>query len=123
MSAPDLTKPKYTPGPWEARLIKEGHLDIYPVGCSHDRVPIAVLDHSRDGHEPTRVVTTPADARLIAAAPDLLEALHRMLVSFAGQDEELCMECGEKQGTGPTCYTCYVIGKAVAAVQKAEGEE
>ena len=46
----------------------------------------------------------------------LREALSRMLISFVGQDEEFCMECGEKQGSGQSCETCYVIGLSMAAL-------
>ncbi len=46
------------------------------------------------------------------------EALNRMLVSFAGNDEELCMECGEKIGSTPSCESCYVIGEARAALEQ-----
>jgi hypothetical protein len=54
-------------------------------------------------------------------AQELFEALNRMLVAFAGEDEELCMECGEEIGTCSSCDTCFVISKAVSAVDKFEG--
>jgi hypothetical protein len=72
-----------TPGPWEAVRVTEGHFLIFPVERSHDRVPIAVCDHSRDGHEPMRIVTTPADAALIASAPDLLQENERLREQLA----------------------------------------
>lgn len=57
---------------------------------------------------------------LRASETAMREALNRMLVAFVGNDDELCMECGEKQGTGSTCETCYVIGKAVEALAAAQ---
>ena len=71
-----MAETKFTPGPWEAVEIEEGLFHIHsPKGDRHNPVPVAVLDHHRDGHEETRTVRTPANAHLIAAAPELYEAL------------------------------------------------
>jgi hypothetical protein len=75
-----MTEPKFTPGPWAAIEIEEGLFHVHsPKGERHNPVPVAVLDHHRDGHEATRTVTTPANAHLIAAAPDMYEALKRVM--------------------------------------------
>jgi hypothetical protein len=66
----------YTKGPWIAVRIDDG---IYEVRCSNpDKLPVVVIDRHRDGHAPTREVTTPADARLIASAPEMYEFLKRL---------------------------------------------
>ena len=64
----------FTKGPWEAIEQKEGCFGIFPVNRTEYTVAIAVVDHSRDGHEETRTVAAPTYAHLIAAAPDLFEA-------------------------------------------------
>jgi len=129
---------KHTPGPWEFEkrdCLSMGSVH-YAVKTSH-KVPetpwsprfivwacgsLGETMHNRKPDDYRDDPAIEADVRLISAAPDLLEALHRMLVSFSGKDEELCMECGEKAGTGETCDTCYVIGKAMQAIEKATGE-
>lgn len=71
-----MSEAKHNPGPWEAVKIKEGLFHIhYGRGERHNPVPLAILDHHRDGYEPVRTITTPANAHLIAAAPEMLEAL------------------------------------------------
>lgn len=66
----------FAPGPWEAVQIEEGLFHIHsPKGERHNPVPVAVLDHHRDGDEPTRTIRTPANAYLIASAPEMYEAL------------------------------------------------
>ena len=65
-----MTQVKHTPGPW--RLVWWGN-EAYPY-------PLSILAENdgawiaRDGH-----VSSDANARLIAAAPDMLEALRGML--------------------------------------------
>lgn len=62
----------YTPGPWVAcknGVIKGGVIRQYVNGESQDQIALAMgLDHDNDGSQE-------ANASLIAAAPELLEAL------------------------------------------------
>jgi hypothetical protein len=54
--------------------------------------------------------------RAEAREKELREALNRMLVSFAPEDE-LCMECGEKYSLeNGDCESCYVISKTREAL-------
>jgi hypothetical protein len=70
----------HTPGPWlmEPYLDKPGEYEIAPAGA--DGLP----DWSR---EVALTCSSDADARLIAAAPELLAAL-RDLVAMSGCSEE-----------------------------------
>lgn len=81
--------------------------------------------HDKDGIPSTRIVAecnarfsseqARTDARLIAAAPDLYEAL-RLWV------EELCEDCQAE--IGKTCDgKCEAVRRAVAALEKAGGKE
>jgi hypothetical protein len=99
---------KFTPGPWAAIEIEEGLFHIHsPKGERHNPVPVAVIDHHRDGHEATRTVTTPANAHLIAAAPDMYEALKVMVERFSYIE-------GTQHG--------HILESARAAIAKAEGK-
>jgi len=80
---------KHTPGPWIAEL--------YEYACYFDGV-------TRDGWDvkgPNKVpdyehpLYKEDDARLIAAAPDLLEALQTIVKSLADQDDEGLIEHAE----------------------------
>lgn len=94
---------KHTPGPWEqvADSIKSRTADCVVV-----RLP-AQTDRVGD-ESPEQIARWDADARLIAAAPELLEALE-LIVSF--------VDAG--QGT----WTLEDQQKARAAIAKAKGEE
>ena len=67
---------KHTPGPWEVRKAENGHTSVYPIQ-GRERVAdvYCPLDH------PTGNLN--ANARLIAAAPEMLEALK--LVDYMGR--------------------------------------
>lgn len=85
---------KGTPGPW--RAVKKGR----PIGWADWEIA-----WSDDGELVCDVVYTADDARLIAAAPDLLEAL---------KDALCALEC---------CGTDYPAAtKARAAIAKATGD-
>ena len=70
---------KHTPGPWAHKprardghvdIVCKGHAEFVHVGCPHVEKPI--LDYPTDDEQT-------ANARLIAAAPELLEALKDLL--------------------------------------------
>jgi hypothetical protein len=56
---------KYTPGPW---TIRESATHITVVGANNETI----------FHDDKRCPSVPEDARLVAAAPELLEALQRV---------------------------------------------
>lgn len=67
---------KHTPGPWQVSgvRVKLGNEDCQAVGP--DNFTIAFLPIGRRPHELAGAL---ADARLLAAAPDMLEALRNTL--------------------------------------------
>uniref|UniRef100_A0A6M3LI58 Uncharacterized protein n=1 Tax=viral metagenome TaxID=1070528 RepID=A0A6M3LI58_9ZZZZ len=101
---------KHTPGPWthiprardgHADRIAKGHSEFISVGCPHAETPI--LDYPHDNEQT-------ANAKLIAAAPELLYAL-REIVSQIDQGGS-----GGKVFSRDAC-----IAAARAAIAKAEG--
>lgn len=92
---------KHTPGPWRLRELNNSTLAVYGSG-EYDIV------------FPKRNAPRDADARLIAAAPELLEAL-----------EEI-MKCEAAFSTDQLTFANNVIKKHVeiaqAAIAKAKGE-
>lgn len=90
---------KHTPGPWE-------------VGSTIESDTQAII---HDGDSVLAILTTippnPANARLIAAAPDLLEALRKMA------------DMVEAEVLGPEWVWAHeIIEEARAAIAKATGE-
>jgi hypothetical protein len=69
-----VSAPAFTPGPWEARTFA-----IYGGANMRDRIA-----HTGGGLPPPRVRESDANARLIAAAPELYEALEATL-EFLGE--------------------------------------
>lgn len=87
-------------------MVKEGLWHILPIERTSNRVPEAIIDHSRDGHEPTRTIIASGRAKLIAAAPEMYEAL------------KMYVATGAPVGTfGDVAYA-----KGIAALIKAEGK-
>lgn len=96
----------HTPGPWETGCLKT-RVEVLPKGWN---APMCIADchtHYAPDSERERV----ANARLIAAAPDLLEALE---YAIAGM--ELAQTFLEDKTGGMDCY----LAKARAAIAKAE---
>lgn len=114
---------KATPGPWVALAIKtrltgmasqplfdDGRWVIFPKDDT-ERLPLAEVDHGDDQYEPARKQAE-HDAHLIAAAPELYEALEDMLAESFGAEKS----CGHD-------FTCICPEeKARAALAKARGE-
>ena len=97
---------KPTPGPW--RVVHNTTTDSFSVYTSDPERDscIAVIPESFGAR------TELANARLMAAAPDLLEALTVMTSVFRARNEP-----------GPAALVEHAArGKAIAAVQKARGE-
>ena len=98
----DRTMTDWTPGPW-----KFGHTmgDRLWVGPEYDKAPVALVDwDSADARHEARF-----NARLIAAAPDLAEALQWMIDEFDA----------DEFGSEGQMQTCH---KARMALAKARGE-
>lgn len=89
---------KHTPGPWKAYKEKLGQIEI--IGPFPENYPVAAICVDND--------TDRANARLIAAAPDLLEACYVAL--------EGLMPYTEAGETNP------LVLKVCAAIEKAEGK-
>jgi hypothetical protein len=93
---------KYTPGPWTfLGLVERDEVESWTVQCADKRY---VRCEGRTGNE------AEANARLIAAAPDLLEALKNLMRTFD--------EC-----TQPHDHEQWVefVQDAAAVIAKAEG--
>ena len=104
---------KHTPGPWECKAEEcdKPYIRIRgtALGC---RYKIAnVLTPIYDGVKSKEAEETRTNAMLIAAAPELLEALEEMLHSFM---------CTQNPNDYPSDAPC---NKARAAIAKAKGEK
>ena len=95
---------KHTPGPWE----RHGNILVSPkASCVVVRLP-AQTDRVGD-ESPEQIDRWDADARLIAAAPDLLSALEALTMYDAALPYGLGID--------------HLIDDAEAAIAKAKGEE
>lgn len=106
---------KHTPGPW-----KEGDYIVWPANGGNAQFPV----HARKRGRIALALTKEADARLIAAAPELLEALQGLLpVTFTGNPTraaEVAHWTREKElGNGEAA----AVLAAYAAIVKATGEQ
>jgi hypothetical protein len=97
---------KHTPGPWQDEITDDGHLIVRFPHHGNSTVDIYLGDMENTTGEDH------ANARLIAAAPDLVAALATALVSL----EEGRPDCGD-------CTLCVrrdvAIGVAQSAIKRA----
>jgi len=108
----------FSPGPWTVNLVEVQHADgvslIAYIKADTGHREIAVLYNDED-----RV----ANARLIAAAPTMLEALREIIADAYYVENPggtpICTHCQELEGDphDPDCSMQFVI----AAIAKAEG--
>ena len=98
----------HTPGPWVA-VKNSCFWDINIAGSWLTVADACASKHLPDGDNGE------ANARLIAAAPELLEALKEMLVDYDDAS-------GEWSGSDVIAKAYRIIDKARAAIAKAEGE-
>ena len=82
-----MSTPKHTPGPWE-----DGRHGVIYATRGADRIPIiSVIEYIGPRHGWMRdadIPTFKANARLVAAAPDLLSACAAMLCTWGSDDED-----------------------------------
>jgi hypothetical protein len=95
---------QHTPGPWEVVGVGAEGFQVNAEGTSVARIPW----HSG---------ADAANARLIAAAPTLLETLAEGVQNLEGFP---CLICGEVPGEG-NCRACVWIRGARTALAKARG--
>lgn len=98
-----MSAQKHTPGPWTAE-----HGIYGSIVCKDGKSMIAVWPEALGGPE----FPHEANARLIAAAPELLEALLQVIAEKAPSYHD-CTDDGL-----PECVWC----EALAAIAKATGE-
>ena len=104
----------HTPGPWKVDGVPyDGYEDPTIISSVNNQY---VAQTTYDMQTCTQRDTVDADTYLIAAAPDLLEAVEAMVRAYPYSDivdGELC-----------TCGMCkaYRIGKAAIELTKKEGE-
>ncbi len=117
---------KYTPGPWVAiptrtrlqccnsrPLFDNGLWAILPESNLY-RIPIGVVDHANDHDPPTRQKAE-FDAKLMAAAPDLLEALK----DLTGWEYRHDLSC-QHPHVNPCMCQNHIMERAISAIAKAE---
>lgn len=111
--------PKHTPGPWHAFQTADStrHLVVQGDGSRPNEPIIATVI----GHTASLHAAEASNARLIAAAPELLEVL--LAVEWSGTEET---EIGDSVGACPWCGNAQADDhtaacKLAAAIAKAEG--
>lgn len=93
---------KHTPGPWAVPAWPNMQPPVVAAGQTICRTDTGACP-----------VDSRANARLIAAAPELMEALKLMIEWFGGPHEKGCPE-------DDTC-SCKAVALVIAAVKKAAG--
>ncbi len=106
-------KTKHTPGPWTAVEGRNGFLDA--LNYVHDGKRCIARMELADGDTSFQRARTMANARLIAAAPDLLEAAKRALALVE------CLPGRDIHGNQAT-HTLDTEDVLRAAIAKAEGK-
>ncbi len=103
---------KHTPGPWTQNYICAGSTN--EVKADNKRI-VLVLQYDHDQNRVADFETCQANAKLIAAAPELLEALNRMLDFYweGYSDPKKAMEKFAKDNPNSATAT------SLAAIKKA----
>lgn len=113
----------HSPRPWRA-VVRANQIGPRSISVSTDCAQGGVW--SVDAR--TLTAQNVADARLIAAAPDLLAALKAITDACkADCGWEITADCGDDESVGPgpkhdMALTFGMIGRALAAIAKAEGQ-
>lgn len=98
-----MSEPKHTPGPWRQR---DDPADWLIEGADGALLAKAY----------TNVMAAGANAQLIAAAPELAEALRRFVLAVS---VSACPDCGAEPGVNIDCELCMATSAAETALEKA----
>jgi hypothetical protein len=104
---------KYTPGPWIWQPMQG---DDMPKLFNANGTHICDFGNDRTYYPTAGTPPDTEDARLIAAAPELLNALRAMLVATDSKETEAF------EGHYATYLITVAIPRAIAAIAKATGE-
>ena len=104
--------PRYTPGPWDYDM---DYIVAPDPNGRHPDIYIAEIAHSDEEGRIASPSQQDANRRLIAAAPELLEALDYLL--------EQTVDMDLKYGIGLTEGERDARAKALAAIAKATGQD
>jgi hypothetical protein len=119
-----MGKSKHTPGPWKAQprefpegqWFLEGQWEVVST-CENERLIAEAAPHIDSDSEE-------ANARLIAAAPELLEALVWMVENDETYEgDEPIREHNGRTWNEVNAYWIEGLNRARAAIAKAEGDE
>ena len=99
-----MSESKHTPGPWTAKYDPQLRA-LIQIYSTEDRILVAVLP---DRGTVEAMSEIEANANLIAAAPDMYEAL-----------EEVCYDCDDTGTVDDECKSCSIY----KALCKARGEK
>jgi hypothetical protein len=129
-------KPEATPGPWTVAPNDGGPFTLVRAGdqMTGRRIADTFCSHARQKSPETYLAgirENEANARLIAAAPDLLEALRCLVDEFGGSIEQyhkIGPDFTHKDGTETLFASTLLdreelIERARAAIAKAEGAQ
>ena len=110
-----MTEQTHTPGPWGTTYVavQDGSGGECYYDIASEMRKIARLPGWGD--------VDAANARLMAAAPDLLDALRDLLQHMEGHHETIECDWSVDGKTGDPCTGCDSIAKARAAIKAAEG--
>jgi len=120
---------KHTPGPWDCLIegVEQRGGDSHTISAGEHFATVAMVplasDASTHGEEGETVITEAeaiSNARLIAAAPELLEAL-RALLAVQGVDEYDNDRVNRLVAEGDGFFAA--IAKARTTIAKATGEQ
>lgn len=95
-----------TPGPWRSMPVSEKTWNVGVYDATGDQIALVKVPSARVA------MRKDADARLMAAAPELLAALVELVANLLEHDE---------RNREPECPICFAVSAARAAIVKATG--
>mgnify|MGYP005822540887 FL=1 len=113
----------YTPGPWDIHEANDRNDAFYITHKNRRGIGSISNSFNDDGDQYTSAEDA-ANARLIAAAPDLLEALEESVAELClsiNFNDAADLNAGEEPDGDPD--TIAIVGRAEAAIAKAKGQE